>query len=164
MNHKPSIPHPITYRKATLSDIPTLVDFRIRFLSEFPATIEGKDISSLKARLADYFCRAIPSGELITYLAERDGVTVGCSGLVRWQFIPGFALNSENRGYIFNVYTVPEARRQGIAASMVALLIEEAMKLGIGSLSLHSRPEAESIYRKAGFTDDWDKDLRLKLE
>jgi len=157
------LPKNITFRKATIDDVETLVEFRIRFLSEFPKNLEGKDIPSFKARLADYFRRAIPSGELISYLAERDDETVGCSGLIRWQFIPGFAKNSENRGYIFNVYTVPEERGKGIATSMVALLIEEAKKLGIGRLSLHSRSEAESIYRKAGFTDDWDKELILRL-
>jgi len=117
----------------------------------------------LKTKLTDYFKKAIPSGEFISFIAEIDGKAVGCSGLIRWQHIPGFKENNENRGYIFNMYTVPDARGQGIASTLVALLIEEAKSLGIGNLSLHATPIGESIYRKAGFTDHKYKGLVLKF-
>lgn len=153
----------VTYRKAVAEDVHSLVEFRIRFLSGYPQTIKGTNVEPLKLRLAEYFKRTIYSGEFIAFIAENGGEIVGVAYMIRWQFLPGFDEKTESRGYIFNVYTVPEMRGRGIASSLVSLLIEEAKSLGIGYLNLHATKNAEGIYRKIGFTEHWDKEMVLRL-
>jgi GNAT superfamily N-acetyltransferase len=54
---------------------------------------------------------------------------------------------------IYNVGTVPHARRRGLATALTAHLLQEARASGCDSASLQSTPMAERVYAAAGFRD-----------
>lgn len=78
----------ITYRRATVDDVQTLIDMRVRFLDELYGHIENDETKILRKSLRQYFSEAIPSGSFIAWLAEDEGKTVGTGGMVVWQ-MPG---------------------------------------------------------------------------
>jgi GNAT superfamily N-acetyltransferase len=150
------------YRRASVDDVESLVNYRVRFLNELYGHPEDEETEILRASLREYFREAVPSGRFIAWLAERNGRIDGTSGMVIWQ-MPGRygGLESGRLGYILNMYTVPEARRKGICTRLLKELIREAKALGVKYLHLHASEDGISIYRKAGFAKPNQVELRL---
>jgi len=154
----------IVFRRATIDDVPTLIDCRIRFLNELYNHSEDEKTRILRKSLVEYLTRAIPSRDFISWIAEYDGRIIATSGMVIWE-IPGRygGVESGKQGYLLNFYTFPEARRMGIATRLLKELIKEAQLLGIKSLHLHASKYGINIYKKAGFTEPEMPELVLQL-
>lgn len=54
---------------------------------------------------------------------------------------------------LFNLGTVPEARRRGLGSAVTALILHDARDRGCSTASLQATPAAERIYAAAGFRD-----------
>ena len=155
----------IVYRRATLGDVPTLVDYRVQFLSELHGHVENDRTKVVRESLQEYFTKAIPSGDFVAWVAERDGKIVATSGMVVWQKPAIYGgVESGRLGYLLNFYTIPTARGKGIATKLLDELIKEARLLGLRYLHLHASKDGESIYRKAGFVEPHMPELALTLE
>jgi GNAT superfamily N-acetyltransferase len=155
----------IFYRRARIGDIPTLVDYRVRFLSELYSHPEDDETRVLRKSLQEYFTKAIASTNFIAWLAEYDGKIIGTSGMVVWQIPAEYGgVESGKLGYLLNFYTIPEARRKGICTRLLNELIEEAKLLGLKYLHLHTSKDGINIYRKAGFVEPEQPELKLRLE
>ncbi|MGA3192593.1 MAG: GNAT family N-acetyltransferase [Candidatus Bathyarchaeia archaeon] len=154
----------ITFRRATVNDIQTLIDMRVRFLNELYGHQENDETKILRKSFRQYFSEAIPSGSFIAWLAEREGKTVGTGGMVVWQ-MPGRygGLETGRLGYVLNMYTIPEARRSGVCTRLLKELIKDSKTLGLRYLHLHASEHGVNIYRKAGFVEPKRKELALKL-
>jgi GNAT superfamily N-acetyltransferase len=154
----------IKYRRATVNDVQTLIDYRVRFLNELHGHAEDDDTQILRKSLREYFSEAIPSGSFIAWLAEQDGKTVGTGGMVLWQ-MPGRygGLETGRLGYILNMYTIPDARGKGVCTRLLRELIKEAKSLGLRYLHLHASEDGMRVYRKAGFAEPKRPELALKL-
>ena len=80
------------------------------------------------------------------YLAAVDGDTL--VGYIGVQTVL-------DEGYINNVAVRPEYRRQGIAAALISLLVEQARAIGLAFMTLEVRESnapAIPLYEKLGFT------------
>jgi GNAT superfamily N-acetyltransferase len=155
----------IVYRRATLSDVSALVDYRVRFLNELHSRVEDDETRVVRGSLLRYFTKAISSGDFVAWVAELDGKMVATSGMVVWQKPAIYGgVESGRLGYLLNFYTVPEARRRGIATRLLKEIIREARSLGLRYLHLHTSKYGESIYRKAGFKEPHMPELTLRLE
>ena len=155
----------INYRRANISDIEFLVDYRVRFLNELYNHPEDDETEILRKALRQYFSEAIPSNNFIAWLAEYSWKIIGTSGMVVWRMPAKYGgLESGRLGYILNLYTVPEARRKGICTRLLNELIKEAKSLGLKYLHLHASEEGINIYRKAGFVEPDQTELILRLE
>jgi GNAT superfamily N-acetyltransferase len=155
----------IVYRRATLDDVPTLVDYRVRFLNELHRHPENDETKVVRKSLLEYFTKAIPSGDFIAWVAEYDRGIIVTSGTVVWQKPALYGgVESGKLGYLLNFYTIPQARRRGIATRLLNELIKEARLLGLKYLHLHASKDGESIYRKAGFVEPHMPELALRLE
>jgi GNAT superfamily N-acetyltransferase len=157
-------PNRISYRRATSADIDTLVDMRVRFLNEMYDHPDDEETDELRSSLRDYFAASIGDERFVAWLAERDGETVGSSGMVVWQ-LPGRygGLVSGEIGYILNLYTIPEARKGGICTRLLDELIEEGRRRGLAYFHLHATRDGENIYRRAGFAEGDLLEMELKL-
>jgi GNAT superfamily N-acetyltransferase len=152
------------YRHATIADVPLLVDYRVRFLNELDKHPDNDETKALRKTLQKYFTKAISSGDFIAWVAERDGQVVATSGMVVWEKPALYEVVSGKLGYILNIYTIPEARRKGIATRLLNELINEARVLGLKHLHLHASKDGESIYRTAGFVEPHMLELVLRLK
>jgi GNAT superfamily N-acetyltransferase len=155
----------IVYRRATIDDVPALVDYRVLFLNEVYDHPESNKTGILRKSLLEYFTGAIPSRDFIAWVAECEGKIVGTSGMVIWQIPARYGgVEGGRLGYLLNFYTVPEARRKGIGTRLLNELIEEAKSLGLKRLHLHASKDGINIYRRAGFVEPEQPELVLKLE
>jgi len=155
----------ITYRRASIDDIETLIEYRIRFMHEIFNRTEDEETKTVRKSLREYFSKAIPSNGFIAWLAEYDGKVIGTSGMVVWEMPARYGgIESGKLGYILNFYTIPEARRKGICTRLLNELIKEAKAIGLKYLHLHASEDGMSIYRKAGFVEPGQKELKLRLE
>jgi len=155
----------INYRRATINDIETLVEYRVRFLNEIYNHPEDDETESLRRVLREYFFITIPSNEFIAWLAEHKGKVIGTSGMVIWRRTPRYGgLETGKLGYILNFYTIPEARRKGICTRLLNELIKEAKSLGLRYLHLHATEDGIKIYRRAGFIEPNHVELKLTFE
>jgi ribosomal protein S18 acetylase RimI-like enzyme len=154
----------IRYRRATEGDVETLVDYRMRFLDALFKHEANSETEILRKSLKHYFSKAVPSGNLIAWLAEYEGKTLGTGCMVIWE-IPGRYGGIENGrlGYILNMYTVPEARKMGICTRLLGELMNEAKSMGVKYLHLHASEDGINIYRKAGFTEPFQPELVLRF-
>ena len=155
----------INYRRANIDDVEFLIDFRIRCLNELYDHPEDDETEILRKALRKYFSETIPSNNFIAWLVEHRGKIIGTSGMVVWQIPARYGgLESGKLGYILNLYTTPEARRKGICTRLLDELIKEAESLGLKYLHLHASEDGINIYRKAGFTEPDQIELKLRLE
>jgi GNAT superfamily N-acetyltransferase len=153
----------ITYREATLADVPELARLRIEFLKEVqnPEThlISPEGLDEI---LQDYFRTHLVSGEVVIWVAEVNGEIVSTSGLCFSKIIPGFSLLDGRVAYIMNIYTIPEWRKKGIGKQVFHYILEAAKKRNYKRVLLHATEDGRPIYEKFGFkaTND-EMELRL---
>lgn len=154
----------IVYRRATVKDVQDLVDYRVRFLNEHLNHPENDDTKAVRKCLQEYFSTAIPSRDFIAWVAEYDRRIVATSGMVVWRK-PALYEGAESGrlGYLLNFYTVPEARRKGIATRLLNELIKDAKSLELKYLHLHASKDGINVYKKAGFTEHQEPELELRL-
>lgn len=151
----------LSYRRATVEDIDVLTDMRMRFIEEFSGKLNPKRRDELEGEIKKYLKTAIPEDEFIAYIAEDDGEAVGIGGMVVWQTPPG--ITSGKIGYILSMFTVPEMRGEGLGTEMLERLIDDGKKAGLKYIHLHATKDGEGIYRRAGFKEPENIELKLRL-
>jgi GNAT superfamily N-acetyltransferase len=149
-----------TIRSATEADIPALVSLRRALFKSMgyqePALTRVAQASSR------YFATAIPQGEFRAWVAEADSETVASGGLVI-HAIPPTTYNLAGReGYIMNMYTRPEWRRQGIGAAILQAMLDYLREHDISLVSLHATPDGRRLYAQYGFEPT--NEMRLHFE
>jgi len=87
--------------------------------------------------------RGATAAEFNLRVARLDGRDIGAV----------IAYNHEGDRGIFNLGTVPEARRRGVGTALAALQLHEAREAGCATASLQSTPIAEGVYAALGFGD-----------
>lgn len=99
----------------------------------------------------------------IAVIAEYENRAVGFGGMVI-QRIPGnFNLIEGMAGYILNMYTIPDFRKNGICSALLNKLIEEGKNLGVKKFFLHASPDGIELYKRYGFSDPGLPELELVI-
>jgi len=137
----------VTYRKAGLSDIDVLVDFRQKQLLDEGQTAHG-DISGL---LTEYFTRCLTDGSLTQFIAMADGAPVATGGFNILLFPPDWENHDGKNALIVSIYTMPPYRKRGIASNILKLLVDEAQAQGCAEIRLQASAEGRVVYEKVGF-------------
>jgi GNAT superfamily N-acetyltransferase len=144
-------------RRATVEDVPALVDLRFAFVTEF-APDEGDD-EAARASVREYLRRALPSETFLAWVVEEDDVIVATGGMAVYERMmrsKGAGVGLE--GYILNVYTLPAHRRRGHARRMMEALLECARERSI-RLTLVATDDGRPLYEGLGFSHD-DRNYR----
>ena len=152
----------ITYRKLKSEDTNILADYRIRFLKE----LEGEQTSDkelqLRNELTDYFTKALSENTLIAWMAEYNKQPVGFGGMVI-HYVPGsYGMINGKVGYILNLYTLPDYRKNGICTEILDKLIKEGKELDLSRIYLHASKDGIKLYREYGFAECDMPELELK--
>lgn len=154
-----------TLRPATPADLPELVAHRDAMWVEMRRIQPGED-DPTSAAYGQWLAQRMQAGVLHGFLAEEDGrvVASGCVWIQDVQPRPGHPLTMW--GYILSVYTVPEARRRGLARAIVEACMARAQQAGCTRATLHSSVEGRGLYERLGFepTDEMWADLRAPEE
>jgi GNAT superfamily N-acetyltransferase len=57
-------------------------------------------------------------------------------------------------GDVQSVYVVPEFRRRGVGRALLQAVLEEARRLGLEHVTVHSNDQATPLYHWVGFGHD----------
>jgi len=143
--------HDITFHKATLNDVQTLVEYRIRFALELTGEKSLEEINNLRNQMTNYFSKATIDNTCISFIAKYGNEIAGI-GSVHIREMPGNFKNPSGKwGYIMNMYTVPGFRKRGVCTGILKELINEGKRAGITAFELHASILGESVYVKNGF-------------
>ena len=102
---------------------------------------------SFIARTAD----ALAHGHQTTLLAMEGERLVGCATLCYMAWLPTLGHPTGQRAHLMNVYTAPQARRQGVARQLVTALMDEAKRRGVTEISLDATEAGRPLYTSLGF-------------
>ena len=140
---------PYQIRAITLADIPHIVHHREQMFRDMgiPAEFEAM------ARETEAWLRtAIPSKTYLGWLAvgRDDAVAAGC-GLIVIPWPPGPMTMDPRSGFVFNVYTAPAHRQQGLARRLMETLHEWCRSEGIQRVVLNASRFGQPLYEQMGY-------------
>ena len=149
----------MNYRTATLDDIEVLVELRKKQLVD-----EGIDANKdINEELTNFFRKKLDDHSLIEWVVSGNDTIIATAAIVFYEFPPTYTNKSGVKGYITNMYTVPEYRGKGIATSLLDKLVEEAKTRKVEKLWLSASKLGRPVYLKYGFkeTNEW---LELEIK
>lgn len=139
--------------KAGISDVDKITKIRLAFLQELEGEFADADYKRLLEQTKSYFMRKMDSDELHTWFVLNEEKIITSGSLLITEMPPtvgGYGGGVE--GYIFNIYTLPEYRKQGLAKHLTKKIIKEAKLKHCNRLWLMASGEhAAAIYTCLGF-------------
>lgn len=133
--------------KANEENIDELIAVRMEMLREVNKLPEDYKFGEKFIKDSrDYFM----NGNQITYLAYDEEI-VGCATICYMDVLPTFSHPTGKRANIMNVYTKKEHRKQGIASTLLYMLIDDAKEKGATEIGLDAANEGMKIYYQNGF-------------
>ena len=141
----------LTYRKASVRDLPLLVRTRLIVLRAANGLPEDADLSALTESTRAYYERALADGAHAAYLVLDGEEFVGAGGISFYEVLPTCDNPSGQKAYIMNLYTAPAYRRQGIAHRTLSLLMDVARERGVTSVALEATDMGRPLYEAYGF-------------
>lgn len=135
-------------KKATVQDLENILHNREEFLQE---ALGEKPSEHFMEATRDYLESRVGDDSLLCYIATCNEKIVSSVIVCFFQVIPKLSNITGKIGYVFNVYTVQEYRRQGLASRLISQIIEDSKHLGIGELYLSATEEGKHLYEKFQF-------------
>ena len=151
-------------RAAGLADIDALVDTRVALLQELSPGAGDVGRSSFREACRESLSQALGDGGALAWVAAaHDGEIHASAVLLLFPRLPSPTSLAITEGYLLNVYVAPAARRQGIAAALVAASLDEARRRGLARVRLHATPAGRGVYERLGFRSRADE-MEIGLE
>lgn len=147
-------------KRATVSDIDGLVVNRMNFIYSIKNIRPPKSFEDLTLK---YIKENMENGSLAAWIAVEDGEIVSACILCITQQLPLPISSNGKIGYVYNVFTIPEYRRKGLALQVLGQMKEYAINNGITLLNLTATDDGLNLYKKAGF-ELVDREMRLSLQ
>jgi len=138
-------------RIATAADAPLIAAHRRAMFADMgsaaPATLDAMTRS-----FEPWVARKIAEGKYLGWITEDDTRPVAGAGLLVLDWPPHpFDPAGEHRGYLLNVFVEPDYRKRGLAHALVERCLEEAHRLNLHVVALHSSDAGRRIYEGLGF-------------
>lgn len=143
---------PVTYEQATSADIQELIGLRIAYLTDDFGELPAEQLAMLPGELESYFEQHLGK-DLLAFVA-RDTSIVACAWLLLVPKPPSPRFPRGRTGVLFNVYTKPERRHQGLATGVMRQLMDESRARDLDVLELHATDDGHPLYLSLGFADD----------
>ena len=152
------------FEQATLADADQLLQLRLGYLTDDFGQLSKAEHSSVAAELPSYLANHLGQ-DLFAYVARdgEQGTIVSCAWLLLVEKPPSPRFPRGRTGTIFNVYTQPGHRRQGLAKHVMGLLIDDARRRDLDVIELHATDDGYPLYRILGFDDDSSTHVAMRM-
>lgn len=143
-----------TIGQAHAADIDELIELRLAYLTDDFGALTPLQRDSLPTELAPYLQEHLDR-DLFAFVARDEGGRIACCAwLLMVPKPPSPRFPHGRTGVLFNVYTRPERRRQGLAKRVMRTLLDEARSQSLDVVELHATDDGYPLYRQLGFDDD----------
>lgn len=139
------------FEKANAEEIPALVNLRFAYLEEDHGGFTDDTRERLGSVLPAYFEEHL-NRDLFVY-AAKDGAIVSCAFLVIKEIPANPDFITGRIGTVYNVYTVPNDRRKGLAKRVMRELLSDAEKFGLDFVELKASKDGYHLYKTLGFQE-----------
>ena len=148
-------------RPATIADIPHIVSHRVQMFRDMGIAAEFEDMA---AATELWLRHALPSQAYRGWMAAApNGEIAGGSGLIVIPWPPGPMTLDPRCGFVFNVYTLPAHRQQGVARLLMAAMHDWCKAEGIERVVLNASTFGHSLYESMGYVASEQPMMRLRL-
>lgn len=106
--------------------------------------------------MTDGFCTwlepRLSDGQYFGFIAEEDGLAIGGVGLmvIDWPPHPNHPTD-DRRGYVFNLFVMPDWRGEGVAKRLMAAAENAFIERGIVYAILHATEAGRPLYERTGW-------------
>lgn len=141
--------------KASLADLPLLMEWRMRVLREVFSIPEDADTTLLEQANRQYYEYHLREDSHTACFAREGGtgMIIGCGGICYQAEMPSPDNGSGSCGYLMNIYTLPGYRKSGVGREIVKYLIQDAKGRGVEKIYLESSDSGRQLYQELGFTE-----------
>lgn len=148
-------------RPATIADIPHIVEHRVGMFREMGIPAEFGDMAAASEL---WLRHAIPSKTYLGWMAEsKTGDVVAGGGLLIIPWPPGPMTMDPRCGFIFNVYTQPAHRKQGLAKRLMDAMHDYCRAEGVERVVLNASVFGKPLYDQMGYVVAEEPMMRLRL-
>ncbi len=149
-----------TIRRATPDDAALLAEHRARVWREVGDWDEEPMARQIPVWTA-WFTEAVADGRYRSWIAEELGAAIASGSLLVYAAIPRPGSDSDREGRVQSVYVDPNARRRGIARTLMHEIVAYARTAPLIRLVLHPSDDARPLYAGLGFSALDEMGLRL---
>ena len=143
--------------KVGRENIEEFAELRSAVLMETNGLNAAKDKRRFYTANLAYLKKALPSGRCTAFMVMDNGKIAAAIAIVFYEIAPCNSVPNGKVGYIQNMYTFKEYRRQGIASMLLKKTIAEAKGRGCSKISLNATKMGRPLYEKYGFTESKDE-------
>lgn len=148
-------------RPATINDVPHIVSHREQMFRDMRIPAAFEDMAAATDR---WLRHAIPSKTYRGWVAVApDGAVVGGGGLLIIPWPPGPMTMDPRCGFIFNVYTLPQHRKQGLARRLMDAMHDHCRGEGIERVVLNASTFGKPLYDAMGYVVAEEPMMRLRI-
>jgi GNAT superfamily N-acetyltransferase len=148
-------------RPATITDIPHIVEHRALMFREMGIPAEFEDMT---AATESWRRHALPTPMYSGWMAVTgSGEVAGGGGLIVIPWPPGPMTMDPRCGFVFNVYTHPSHRKQGLGRRMMDAIHEWCRAEGIERLVLNASAFGKPLYEGMGYVVTNEPMMRMRL-
>lgn len=141
----------ITYRIATIDDLPALADLRSALWAEDAHDPPIVDRAEYRRELARLVAPRLEHGELVAWVAADDGTLVASMFITRVPKVPKPSKLVDSYGYVSGVFTQTTHRNQGIGSELLRRVQAWALEQDLEFLVLWPSERSVPFYARAGF-------------
>ena len=138
----------VSVRRGTVSDSKALALLKIEW-AQLREPVSPVDADLFAHTLVEWMDRL--GDNLVCHVAEVNDRIIGMAWLVIFDRVPDFGTVHRVSGDVQSVYVAPEFRSAGVGAQLMTAICEEADRLGIPRVLVHSSSTAIPFYKKLGF-------------
>jgi GNAT superfamily N-acetyltransferase len=148
-------------RTATLADIPHLVRHREQMFRDMGIPAE---FDAMTTATTTWLAGAIPDGTYRGWVVTTpDHTVVAGGGLIVIPWPPGPFSMDPRCGFVFNVYTDREHRKQGLGRRLMEAMHEWCRGKGIERVVLNASTFGQPMYAEMGYVVADEPMMRIRL-
>lgn len=148
-------------RPATIADIPHIVEHRAQMFRDMGIPAQFEDMA---AATELWLRHALPSHTYRGWMAVTEsGEVAAGGGLIVIPWPPGPMTMDPRCAFIFNVYTKPEHRKQGLGRRLMDAMHDWARSEGIERVVLNASVFGKPVYEAMGYVVTDEPMMRLAL-
>ena len=149
--------------QASVADIRALEQLRMDYLKEDFGELTDEQQEMLLAEIDPYLRWHLGTGLMVFVARDDEAGIVSCAWLLLIEKPPSPRFPHGRTGTLFNVYTVPEFRRRGLASKVMDALIEDARLRHLDLLELNATEDGYPLYRSLDFRNAHERHRAMRM-
>ena len=138
----------MTIREINLGDVGIITRMRIQMLDE---VTEEPLPEGLDSSVHHFILKHMMDETCLGVVAEQDGQVIADAVIYLFETMPDEVNITGMTAMLYNVYTLPQFRGQGIMARMLPEVIRLAREAGAVELKMTAEKKAIPLYERMGF-------------